>query len=189
MKTKGLAGDQFEDAMGKNDDRVQWSQVSGVPELWASECGQIATLAPGGGFAVLKQYFNVDGKPHVWFLRDEGKHRSQRLVARLVLCAFVERCGNAQPITYADGDVGNCRLGNLSWRRGGAEPAVGNCKPRRCLGNHCGHCMFMSIGLTNRLCPICTGVNSRSPELDGVHEPDAIPDAPSLYPPRGAEKR
>ena len=174
--------------MGKNDDRESWSQVSGLPALWASESGQIATLASGGGFEVLNQYFNVDGKPYVWFRRGDGKDRGQRLVARLVLCAFVERCGNAQPITYHDGNPANCRLENLLWRRGRGEPAVGDCKPRRCLGNNCGHCMFMSTGPTNRLCPVCTGVSSRSPELDGCHEPGEIPDAPSLYPPRGEEK-
>ena len=135
-----------------DDDRICWAQVPGVPELWASESGQIATLAPVGGFDVLNQQLNEEGKPYVIFTRRKEKTRGQRFVARMVLSAFVERRARGTTITHADGDLGNCELANLSWR-GMGEP-VGNLTRRRCLGTDCG-VHFMSTGARNRLCPIC----------------------------------
>lgn len=138
--------------MSENDDRTQWAMVPDSPELWASESGQIATLAPGGGFDILDQRPNADGKPYIIFTRGKEKTRGKRFVGRMVLTAFVERRARGTAITHADGDLGNCELANLSWR-GMGEPA-GNLTRRLCLGADCG-VHFMSTGAQNRLCPHC----------------------------------
>ena len=72
--------------MSENSDREQWAPVPVVAGIWVSDEGKVATHAPGGGFDLLTQYSQpVNGKPYVFFAREEGKIKGKRFVARLVM--------------------------------------------------------------------------------------------------------
>lgn len=158
--------------------------VPDAPGLWASDAGQVATLKnDGAGFRYLTLKMDQYGEVYVYVRRGEKKQWGKRKVAALVLAAFGSPSVGGTAIVYRDGNSENCRLENLSQGRKG-QPVVGDLKPRRCLGNHCGHAEFLSSGDGNRLCPVCLKMNGyKGGEMEGVHEPDEMPDAPSLYAP------
>ena len=168
--------------MSTNDDRESWAMVPDASGLWASDAGQIATLKDGGGFDILPQRTNQFAERFVLFKGGGRKTTGARIVASMVLAAFDQPRLGGHKIVYEDGDPANCRLANLSWRRKGQVP-VGDMKPRKCLGHHCGNATFMSLGKWNQICPICSAANESKGAADGIHVPGEIPDAPSLAPP------
>ena len=169
--------------MGEHGGDASWAMVpNSGGELWASNVGEVAILDPAGGFDILPQRANQFGERFVLFKGGGRKTTGARMVASMVLAAFGRPRLGGHKIVYEDGDPANCRLANLSWRRKGQVP-VGDMKPRRCLGNHCGHATFLSSGDGNRLCSVCARVNESRGDADGIHVPGEIPDAPSLAPP------
>lgn len=164
--------------MGEHDDRESWSQVPGSGgELWASDAGQIATLDPAGGFDILPQRTNQFAERFVRFKGGGRKTTGARMVASMVLAAFEQPRLGGHSIVYEDGDPGNCRLANLTWRRKG-QPRVVDLKERRCLGPHC-NVMFLSSGPGHRLCPACAN-RVKGMTLSGLEGTEAsdLPDEP-----------
>ena len=151
------------------------------PEYWASTLGRIARVDPGGDFDVLRPWTNQFGEPYLRFKRPGGGHKKVRLVAAMVLDAHGRSRTPGCRVWYRDGNVENCKLENLSWGKGQAP--VGDLKPRKCLGHHCGYATFMSSGEGNRLCPVCARVNESRGDAEGIHVPGEFPDAPSLAQP------
>ena len=137
--------------MGGKDDREHWAPVPGLPGLWASTAGRIATLKDGGGFAHVAQRRNLYGEVVVTL--KAGGRRHIRLVAALVLEGHGRARDSGCRIGYRDGDPSNVKLDNLLWERKG-RPRVVDLKKRKCLGNNCG-VDFVSQGWGNRLCPNC----------------------------------
>lgn len=183
MKAKpARAGSFFEDAMGDNSGRESWAMVpNSGGELWASDAGQIATLKDGGGFDILPQDMDQFGETYVFFKRVGRGKRIKRSAASMILHAFDQPHVGGRAVGYRDGDTQNLRLENLCWIRKGRP--VGNLTPRKCLGHHCGHAVFMSSGKWNQICPVCSSVNASRGDAEGIHVPGEIPDAPSLSPP------
>ena len=161
--------------MGGNDDGEQWAQVPGLPGLWASDSGRIATLKDGGGFAPLSQRRNLYGEVVVTV--KAGGRRNIRLVAALVLEGHGRARDSGCRIGYRDGDPSNVKLDNLLWEQKG-QPRVVDLKKRKCLGNNCA-AEFMSWGSGNRLCPNCLTRMDRAGD-GGIDSPgsDEIPDEP-----------
>ena len=159
--------------MGDNSDREQWAPVPGHGEYWASNLGQIAQVAPGGGFRPLVQRPNIYGLLTVR-LRVDGRLKTA-LVGSLVLRAFGHPRPHGYRIEHDDGDPANCTPGNLRWVKKGSEP-VRKLKERRCLGPNC-NVMFSSNGPGNRLCPVCSTRMDRAGD-GGLDSPgsDEIPD-------------
>ena len=169
--------------MGGNDGQESWAMVpNSGGELWASSAGEVATLKSGGGFDILPQRTNQFAERFVLFKGGGRKTTGARMVASMVLAAFHQPRLGGHAIAYRDGDTENCRLENLFWQRKGQVP-VGDMKPRKCLGHHCGYATFLSSGEGNRLCPACSKVNEARGDAEGIHVPGEIPDAPSLAQP------
>ena len=169
--------------MGDDSDRESWGPVpNSGGELWASDAGEIATLNPAGGFDILPQRMDQYGELYVRFQGKGRKTKVARIVASMVLHAFGKSRFGGHAIAYRDGATENCRLENLLWQRKG-QPRVGDMKPRKCLGHHCGNATFMSSGDGNRLCSTCSRLNNLKGDAEGIHVPGEMPDAPSLAPP------
>ena len=158
--------------MGGNDDGEQWAQVPGLPGLWASDSGRIATLKDGGGFAPLSQRRNLYGEVVVTV--KAGGRRNIRLVAALVLEGHGRARDSGCRIGYRDGDPSNVKLDNLLWERKG-QPRAETLIMRRCLGRNC-DADFMSWGIGNRLCPSCTDRMGR--EGDGGLDSSGLGELP-----------
>ena len=137
--------------MGGKDDREHWAPVPGLPGLWASTAGRIATLKDGGGFAHVAQRRNLYGEVVVTL--KAGGRRHIRLVAALVLEGHGRARDSGCRIGYRDNDPSNVALKNLSWEQKG-RPRAETLIMRKCLGRNC-DVDFLSWGSGNRLCASC----------------------------------